>query len=387
LPDGHSTFVSHGTAVILAPVGSPNWVTARLAAFEAADLQGRNELARHIATRVQSDREFLQGTQGGDTPPPIVSQIRSELSNAERLRTLTGLALDNAIRHYDTGWDGTGKSEEQRRAEVVRLYSAVRENVAAHAAVLASGAITPVQFEGLDADGKLAVLVGMVWSDRLQRLAESLWSPDLIVQPGLGGQSIANRIDAESQRDPAWLTATNGIRVWQDENGEKVLVSFGAAPATTLSSLDRSHARDRALAALQHFVGEQIESASEGGTALTYQETTGGKAATFDSGRYEERISAHSREVTISGAEQVYEWRGQHPFGRANMQVVVLAWSPSRNASARATGAALSREAERMRREGAAPAPALRTDDNVSAPPAASAVPTRPGARSDSGDY
>ncbi len=174
---------------ITAPIGSTNWVNSRVAAFEAADLLARNDMARTVGTLVQSSRELLQAGSGGEEAPPEVATARNELSNAERLRTLTGLALDEAIRRYNPTWNGAGKTEEQRRAEAVKVHAAIRQTIATHAAVVVSGAMTPIQFEGLDADGHLSVLVGMVWSDRQQRLAEGMWNPELPSRTGTPGLS------------------------------------------------------------------------------------------------------------------------------------------------------------------------------------------------------
>jgi hypothetical protein len=269
----------------------------------------------------------------------------------------------------------------------VKVHAAIRQTVATHAAVVVSGAMTPIQFEGLDADGHLSVLVGMVWSDRQQRLAEAMWNPELPSRPGTPGLSIAARIAEETQRDPAWLASTNGVRKWEDEKGEKVLLAFGAAPATSLPSMDRSRASDRALAALQRFVGERIAGSSNDRDNLIFQERGSGQENTFDSGQYFQKIVANSREITIRGTSPVHEWRGQHPIGRANMQVVVLAWSPSRDAAAAAIGSALKEGEERMRRQGAAPAPGSPARENSEARPAPVGVPTRAGARTDRGDY
>src|SRR6476620_9316428 len=105
-------------------------------------------MARIVGNLVQSTREVIQAINGTDEVPPEVAKAQTELSNAERLRTLGGLALDDAIRHYNPAWTGTGKTEEQRRAEAVEVQNSIRQNIATHAALVVSGSITPIQFEG-----------------------------------------------------------------------------------------------------------------------------------------------------------------------------------------------------------------------------------------------
>ncbi|WP_157985962.1 hypothetical protein [Teichococcus vastitatis] len=384
LPDGSTTVLARAVVEIQAAPGAANWVAVRTAAFESADLLARGELGRYVGTLISSNREYTMGAQGGEEAPPAIIQARSALSNAERLRTLTGLTLDEAIRQFDPQWDGTGRTEADRQAVANRIATDFRQRLGSRASVLATGAMTPVQFEGLNGDGKMAVLVGVVWSDRLQRLAEGLWSPTLEGAGGPPGQSLQDRIEAENRRDPAWMSATNGVRIWRDERGEKVLVAFGAAPATQLSSMDRSRARLGALAALQRFVAEQVEAADGENTALSFRGSTTNDGQAFDNSAYQNRIRARANDITISGATITHEWRGVHPIGRANMQVVMLAWSPSSDAAARRVGGAMSSAGERMRRQGAAPEPEAGTARNAASP---SAVPTRSGASTDPGDF
>ncbi|MDO9713158.1 hypothetical protein [Paracraurococcus lichenis] len=388
LPDGGLTLISKGVEPIRADVGSPSWVAARLAAYSTAEISARATLADQLATEVRgNEREFVQIGRGGDEAPPV-ARARTELSNAEKLRTLTGRALDDAIRQYDPQWDGTGRTEEQRRTQATRLSSSIREFVAARSSVFLAGAMTPIQFEGLDNEGRLSVLVGAVWSTRQQKLAENLWNPDVPVTFGDPALPIAERIEAASEKDPAWAASTNGVRCWADERGERVLVAFGAAPATDLASLDRRVAHTRALGALQRFVGESVATATADEFRFDYRKDTGGREQTFDPSAAEARIAARARDIVIRGAEQVHEWRGLHPIGRARMQVVVLAWSPSRDADARAAGAALSEAEERMRQQGAvAPRPEAPTAGDGGRTGGGVSVPSRTGAATDRGLY
>ncbi len=167
-----------------------------------------------------------------------------------------------------------------------------------------------------------------------------------------------------------------------------MLVAFGTAPATSLNSLDRTRAHDNALLALQRFVGERLVVNTDGKEAFQYRETADGRGQSFDTGDYRANIVARSRDVTIRGANVVHTWRGAHPIGRADMQVVVLAWSPSSDADARATGAALAEGEERMRRQGAVPpAPGTPPAGGAAAAPPPAAVPSRTGARTDREDH
>lgn len=389
LPDGTSSFISHASVRISAKPGDRNWVAAKTAAFESAELLAREALASTVGARLKSDRSFLQGQQGGQNPPPAFVQATRELSNAERLRTLTGRALDEAIRQFDPTWDGTGQTEEQRQARAVRAYMDFRARIASRSAVYVAGAVVPVQFEGNDPDGKLTVLVAMAWSERLARISEGLWAP-IVPEREAPDRSIAARVEEEERRDPAWLASANGVRLWRDERGETVLVAFGAVGTSSVPSADVSRAKLYALAAMQRFVGEQIAAGQDETSSLSFRETADGRQATFDNATYQQVVRARAAEVTISGAEQVADWRGRHPQGEVPMQVVAMAWSPSRNAGAQALGARLSEAEEKARRAAVPPGGG---DMGAGAPGAATpgtagtAVPPRTGPRSDRGLY
>jgi hypothetical protein len=247
-----------------------------------------------VQTHVQSGRSLTEQARGGDPVPPEFASATRALSNAEKLRTLTGAALDEAIRHFDPDWDGTGKSDQERRAAALQQSSSVREQIGIHAALLIAGAMTIMQFEGTDR-GKPAVLVAMAWLDRYQRMAERLWMPDVVLEQAGSGSSIGDRIRNELQENPDFMAVTNGVRAWRNQKGEVVLVSFGAVPVSNMASIDRSRARDRALAQLNWFAGEQITARSVGDGAFTAQSYADGSDRQFDSSSYLRRIEGESK--------------------------------------------------------------------------------------------
>lgn len=373
-PAGGTMFVATDIAEVRAPRGSAQFVSAREAGFTRAELQTRNALAAFVATEVRSARSVDIFAAGADDPPPPARPATEQISNAERLSTLNGLALDNAIRQFNPSWNGANMTEEQRRAQAVQQQVQVRESIAARARLFTSGAFTAHQCEGTNTEGTYSVGVVMLWSSRLQTVSQMLVDPSVRLPPAPPAPPLAEQFAARGQAAPDWLAVTGGTRVWTNERGERVVVGFGAVAATGLASVDEQRARLRALAAIQRFAGERLESRSTEDSEFT-DRTTGAGTRTFDAGSFEQRIEARANTISLNGVFPVTTWRGRHPWGDVNMQVVVLAWTPSSAASGQALGQEI--------RDGQARAPAARAPERGSP----SGAPMRQGASSNAADF
>lgn len=374
-PGSGTMFVATEVAEVRAPRGSAQWVAAREAGFTRAELQTRSALASFVATEIRSNRSVDIFAAGADEPPPPTRPATERISNAERLSTLTGLALDDAIRQFNPNWNGANMTEEQRRAQAVQQQVRVRESIAARARLFTSGAFTAYQCEGPNDENTYSVGVVMFWSSRLQAISQMLVDPSVRLPPAPPGLPLNEQFAARARENADWLAFTGGTRVWTDERGQRVVVGFGAVAATGLASVDEQRARLRALAAIQRFAGERIESRSTEDSDFA-DRTTGEGTRTFDASAFEQRIESRANQISLSGVHTVTTWRGRHPAGDVNMQVVVLRWSPD----SAAAGQALGRE---IREGQQGQAPAARAPDRV--PP--TGAPTRQGAGSNAADF
>ena len=140
-------YVAKAQEVVSVGVGHKSWVAAREVAFSEADLQARKQFANYFGSELSSDQKLSILKAGGDEIPPP-NDISEALSLADKANTLTGLALDNEIRKFEPDWDGSGKTDEQRRAEAVRLQSLYQQRIAARVAVDLLGVVVVAQCEG-----------------------------------------------------------------------------------------------------------------------------------------------------------------------------------------------------------------------------------------------
>jgi hypothetical protein len=226
---------------------------------------------------------------------------------------------------------------------LITLQEKVRDYVSTRARLLTSGAFIVTEFEGPNVDGNYSVLVGMIWSVRLAKIAEAIINPAIKLDPQEPDLPISKQIEKLTAANPTWMATAHGVRVWTDENGERVIIGFGSASGTSSTTIDRDRAALAARAAIQRFVGELVETAATDKNEMTYQEGNQAKRV-FDSSSYERRIEAKSQEINISGSNIVAQWRDNHPFGRTRLQAVAVMWSPTAAGIARDLGNQMQRK-------------------------------------------
>ena len=256
-------------------------------------------------------------------------------------------------RNTNSKWSGgTNKAEK-----VAILQAKIDENIASSTAIFASGAFTMVQCEGPSAeeDGRYSVLLGMIWSPTLAKVAESIWNPAVVVQAAAPDLPLGERFATLSKENPDWMAFTSGARVFTNEKGERVVVGFGVAPKSSLMVADKDRARLSAYAAIQRFLGEKLVADSENHKQFEQRDYADKSSASFDTSNYQAHISTVSKDFPLAGATEVGSWRGEHPWSKAGMQVVAVAWSPSWAADSREIGKLMNSAEQSMTKQGAVP--------------------------------
>lgn len=369
---------------------SRNWVSARNAAFNQAEIQARAKLAQTISSTLQSERSLIVSQFGGDDSPAALKQAADELSIADKARVLAGKALDDQIKRFDPKWDGSGLSDEQKRNMAVTLQARVQQNMARSARIFASGAFTAIQCEGASTQdkGRYAVLVGLVWSKKLSAVAEAIWNPSLKLKAENPQRPLREQFAAFQAENADWLAYTSGARVFTDENGERVIVGFGVAPQSSMMSVDGGRAGLQAQVAIQRFVGEVVEANDELKEIYERREFANESSRSFDNSSFSQRVTLRSKDLKLAGATEVATWRGEHPWSGARMHVTAVAWTPRWAADSKATGDAMKAAEQRMDRQGAVPSPQQGPRGAQSGVArGGAAAPAKAGARSTTSDF
>lgn len=385
--NGYFVYLSHQKSPVLQEPGSSSWVTARNQAVSYAEMTARKSLAEAIAVDLKSSRSSALTMLGGDEAPPSLQPVVQQLSLADKTRVLADKALDNEIKKYDPKWSGNGATDKDRREHIARMQLKIEQEIASEAAMFVSGAFTAVQCEGpsVEDKGRYSVLVALIWSPKLAWVAESIWNPSLELARESARASLKDQFAGFKAENPEWMAYVSGARVFTDETGERVIVGFGAVPQSSLMPADKSRANLLAMAAIQRFVGEQTEAKSGLKERSEHREFTSGATALFDTSSYEERIQLRSKQLELKGIVQVDAWRGEHPFAKAGMQVVAVAWTRRWAADSNAIGDAMRAVERRMEQQGAVP----QTGDSRSPSGKAGSVatPARSGAGVSTSDF
>lgn len=354
--------------------------------FGYAELEARKSLAETIRTTIRSDRSSAIKLFGGDDAPPSLKPTVEQLSLSDKTLVLADKAVDAEIRKYDSKWSGDAA---QKRDKIAKLQVKLDQNIASATELFASGAFTAMQCEGPSEqdDGKYAVLVGLIWSPKLQEIAEAIWNPAATIPPAPAALSITEQFTIAAASNQDWMAFTDGARVYTDEKGERVVVGFGVAPKTSLAAADQGRARLHALAAIQRFLGEKIVAQTAAKNRFEGREFNDETTTSFDSSEYSSRISAISKEVQLVGTADVGSWRGEHPWSKAGMQVVAVAWSQAWAKDSQIIGDQMRTFEDRMKKQGAVPETrqGRESPDASRLPPAATAA--KPGARPSTRDF
>lgn len=384
---GHLVLLSYSQESINQELEAASWLTARKLAFETAELNARAQLAGTMASEIKSDRSVAQRMFGGDDAAPALENTVKQLSIAEKTQVLAGKVLDNEISKYAPDWNNAASTQQKREA-VVKLQAKLQEDIAAHSELYAAGAFTVAQCEGQSTSegGKYSVLVGLIWSPKLAKIAEAIWNPSLKLSPEPPQHSLSEQFAAFADENPNWLAYTMGARVFTDEMGEHVVVGFGVAPQSSMMSVDKRRAGLEALAAIQRFVGEKVEANSEENERFERREYTNGESSSFDTSAFINNVKARSQDMKLAGVAEVASWRGTHPWSNAKMQVVAMAWTPKWSVDSVQAAAMMQTIEKRMNGQGAVPVSSS-ADPKKRYKGSGSAVPAHTGAASSTHDF
>ena len=161
--------------------------------------------------------------------------------------------------------------------------------------------VTPIfNAEGPDQSGRYSVVVGLVWSLSMSKVAESFYNSSVTLARKPPKPTIHDQISHMLSKDPNALAAFLGLRVWINEQGEHVLVSVVAEDRTASEIMVRKKAAMRARAQMARFISEAMVSDAviQGGESLDYYPDASNKP--FNESEFKMMIEARSRERTES---------------------------------------------------------------------------------------
>jgi len=331
--NGRTFFIASSSQEVPAHPDSSEFIDARQAAYKMAVSNAKAELAKSFGSWMVSESQLTQTIINEDAPQSYQEEVLAPISTVKRASILTDLALDNEIRKFDPTWDGTNKSKEEKVSKVVKQNQRYVEMMSARARAYLQGTGTIFSAEG-DSDG-YTIVVGIVWSFKSAAVAEAIYNPTVPLPEGRKNPlSIKDRLKNLSDEK---LAATLGTRIWWDENGRPVVVSFAATDGNKLSALARSYTSLQARTQIAQFVSEIIESDAAANTDVTMQAYKDNSKAGFNNSSFEEKINSRSKLFKLP-VSTIHYRKFNHPYSEKKMIVNVMAWTPDSAALARAMG-------------------------------------------------
>jgi len=337
--EGKDLFISSAVAFTSVRLGQPGWGESRLVAFESAEMEAKMKIIQYMSQEVEPQRALseIEKAVWEDGQINKVKELNDVAESLKRIGkkslALAEKELDYALRKLDPEYDPAkyaGKSPEDLRLIAEKLFKRQIKTTAMGTLV---GAMTLYSTEGVAKNNAYKVLVGVLWSPKLNRLALSLSNDDYNIPPVTPNAPLSKQIPSNMEV----LLGTFGTRVVIDEKGDYAILSYGQAqprktsPSRSAAALHdaKQIAANRARGMLVNFIHEgMVLSDSEASRELLqeFSDQTAGTATYRDR---QKKIKSKRVKVKIKGLRTMKEWEYKHPDTEQLIAGAVVAWSPS----------------------------------------------------------
>ena len=322
-------YISHAEAATnRMPEEGEKFIRSRINAFNRAFLKAKGKLIESISQTIER-REYLGDIVGADDTKTLDQMARIEKKAAD----LSEAMLDKANMSFDPEYDpDQHKSKEEKVARAKETYRRVVK-AAAERAVVGAMPITIIEGEEESEKGDVFynVLVGLVWSPRMNRDARAIIGQHdpVLGPPGPG-------VDASLPNTVGEAVASWGVTRTTDKQGNRILVSYGQAAVRDAQSAKWSaKAKESALSAaeleargaLRAFAGETIVLSEERTVMEAAKLLVDGAEDNEESESRSKLYESVAKAVEIRGAEIVMEHVVPHPANNAQVAIVAVTWS------------------------------------------------------------
>jgi hypothetical protein len=349
---GRMVLIDFAYATIAASPSDPNFVQARINAFNKALTNAKSQCAEFQKTvisteaildtglppaeRAKADAEQLKRegmTQEGATKvaQALNADLKGRANMPQVIQTaalygekILGNKMSEEIRKK--GLDPS-KPVDQQVAKTIAETESFKNAVSTVASARCTGIKVMASFEQNPPSGQGSVGIVTVWSEKLHAIADAIvtnhWE---LIPRGEPGKTIADHIP----NDKRTLLTTFGAQLVRDEKGDYVVLAYAQAQPRTKSqqSIDSAYemAKTRGYGLIRSFMGEAVETNRE---LLDAEVST---VFTDESTRYQEE-SSFSRSVKvigeklpISGMTVAQEWDTLHPANNGPVVGMVIQW-------------------------------------------------------------
>lgn len=350
--NGRTVLIDFATATISAPPSDPNFVTARINAFNKAMLVAKGQCAEFQKTIVATEAILETGLPPAERAKADAEQLRREgLAQEGAVKVAQALNSDvksrgNVPQSIQTaalygekllsdkmaeeirkkGLDPS-KPVDQQVAKAIAETASFKNAVSTVAAARCTGIKAMASFEQNPSSGQGQVGIVTVWSEKLHAIADAIvtnqWD---LIQKGEPGRAIAEHIPDDLRT----LLTTYGAQLVRDEKGEYVLLAYAQAQPRTKNqqSIDTAYevAKTRAMSLIRSFMGEAVETNRQLLDAEVSTVFTDESTRYQDESAFNKSIKAVGEALPISGMTVAHEWETLHPANNSPVVGVVMQW-------------------------------------------------------------
>lgn len=318
-------------------IGQPGWIESRVVAFEQAELEAKAKIIRSLSesTDTQRSLKHLENASWSDGSVEEIKQLGEVAETLSRLGkkslALSEAALDSSLKKLDPDYSPE-KYENKNPDELKTIAEDIfRRRIKAVAFRTLIG-VTPIYTTEGNVGGEYQVLVGVIWSPKLNRVALSLMNDEYNIPPVNPGKKIVEYIPRD-----IGLLGYLGTRIVIDENGHYTVMAYAQAqprrssPSRVQAALQdaKQTAANRARAQIVNFVKEGLTLSDQEISQELSREFSDMTVGTETLRNIEHRISGRRMKLNLRGVYVVKEWSMPHPETGQNVAGAVIAWSPS----------------------------------------------------------
>jgi hypothetical protein len=338
--------IAYAEAIVGDDKNDSNFMVSRNVAFDSALAAAKKQMAAYLSSEIKSKNILILSEFSNEVPNRLKEEVGVPLSIMDKAATLTGLSLDDKIKKFDPNWDGTKKTDDERIVKMAQQGERFTKYLTSRSIVFLQGTTPIFNAEGTNDQGKYVVAVGIVWSGKSARVAESVYNKT--VAPPQGNKNaltIQDRLDNLSDKE---LAATLGVRVWWDEEGLPVVVSFAQAKGTGSTLIAKDKTYGYAAGQITAFVAEQIVFSGYDKIDQEIHYYDDDSHTAFNLSEYQMKIDAIGTSMNLKGAETVLYKKIVHPISEKRIVVNVVTWSSESNMIAIDLGASSDDDATKM---------------------------------------
>ncbi|MBV0934411.1 DUF6844 domain-containing protein [Marinobacterium weihaiense] len=354
--DNGEIFMTEGTAFVKVTPDATDWADHRLMAYKEALMNAQAQFIEFegISTRAETVNKFFEDKSQMPRFSPQELQSSNKLEEVlNKAVALAGGKLDKQLSELGIDPDEFNAAPPEKRA---RLFeNSISEQVSTRARASLTGLIPVKTFEANDAQGRHAIAVIVVASDKMRQFVYDMKQSkgDMAPNPKkVGGPSLRERFSSNK----AALIHEFGIRKMFDENGYPVLVSFGQA-GTGYNGTDFNRQMNARKGAFMYAKADAYANFayllnSVGNAELSSSRksmnVTDGVVRTEQDGVMEseetriEMVKAINNEISargsisdLPGTRQLMRWTAKHPQHGNEINGVVYVWHPVSEQNAR----------------------------------------------------